>query len=116
MKKKFLPAFRGLWDAAHERSVQIQMILGAVTVCFGIFLSLDKTEWLAVIILIGCVISAEIFNAVCEKLCDLYTKEKCEEIRVIKDMAAGAVLGMSIAALAAAAVIFLPKIIGRIME
>ena len=114
MKKKFAPAFRGLWDALHDRSVMTQVILGLITVVFGLFFQLDRYEWLTVIVLIGAVIAAEIFNVAVERVCDLYSLEQREDIRIIKDMAAGAVLCISIAALAAAGIIFLPKIFGRI--
>lgn len=44
------------------------------------------------------VISAELFNTAIEKVCDNYTTNRCEEIKYIKDLAAGAVLSIVAAA------------------
>ena len=113
MKKKFLPAFHGLRLAFGERSVRIQTGCAAAALAAGIILHLNSTEWLAVILCIGLVLSAEIMNTAVEKLCDLYTDEYDERIRRIKDLAAGAVLFAAMTALAAAVLILLQHIGGN---
>ena len=105
MKKKFLPALRGLADAVKDGGIRIQMVLGIVTVCAGIILRFDTAEWLAVIISIALVVSLEMVNTCIERVCDLVSLSRDERIRYIKDLSAGAVLAASLGALAAAAVI-----------
>ena len=110
LKKKFLPTFRGVKVRLGHRSVLIQCILGGMAVIAGLIMKLDSVEWLAVIICIGCVITAEMMNTAIEWLCDLYSTKKDERIRNIKDVAGAAVLISAMAALACAVVILIRHI------
>ena len=105
MKEKFAAAFRGLACGLHHRSIVVQFILAVLAVTAGFILHLTRTEWVAVIICIGMVISAEILNTCVEKLCDLYSTSYSGRIKEIKDLAAAAVLTASIASLIVALVI-----------
>lgn len=107
---KFKYAFAGLKQAFKEKAIMIQIILAVCAIIGGIIIKLDAYEWLAFTICIGLVISLEIFNSVIEKLCDLYSLEKNEKIRVIKDMAASAVLVSAIAAFIVALICVLRRI------
>lgn len=113
MKKKFMPAFRGLFsDGWKDRGIRTQMILAAVAVCAAFILRLDSMEWIAGLICAGMVITAEILNTAIEKLCDLYSEQYDERIRLIKDLSSGAVLAASIAALITALIILMRHIGG----
>jgi len=96
---KFKVAFKGIKDAFKHKAVRIQFVLGILAIIGGLLIKLDYYEWLAFIICIVLVIGAEIFNTCIEKLCDLYSKENDERIRLIKDLSSGAVLVFSIGAL-----------------
>lgn len=79
-----------------------------ITVCFYIvvcacFMDLTRGELAALLLAIGAVISAEMFNTAIEKLCDFNQKNFNYHIKVIKDISAGAVL---VSALIAAGVGF----------
>lgn len=67
-------------------------------------------EWAAVVIVIGAVLSAEAVNSAIESLADLVSPEYNETIKKTKDLAAGAVLIMAIAAAIVGIIIFLPKL------
>ena len=67
-------------------------------------------EWIAVTIVIGAVLAAEAVNSSIEALADLVSPEYNEAIKRTKDLAAGAVLLMAIAAAIVGFVIFIPKI------
>jgi len=97
--KKFIDAYNGLKLAFKDKAVCTQMILGVLAIIGGIIIKLDFYEWLAFIICIGLVISLEIVNSCLEKTCDLYSTEYDLRIKVIKDLASGAVLVASICAL-----------------
>ena len=110
MKEKFQPAFQGLKDALADTGVRIQLILAAMALCAGFVLKLTYIEWVAVVLCIGLVITAEILNTCIEKVCDLYSTENDERIRLIKDLAAGAVLVSAITALACSLIILFQHI------
>ena len=80
-------AFVGLVSSLRDKSVQIQYVL-------------------AILLCIGFVIVVEILNTCIEKLCDLYSTERNEKIKYIKDLAAGGVLFASLIALAVGILIF----------
>ncbi len=107
MKNKFKAAFVGILTGLRHRSIITQFILGALAVLAGAALHLTTMEWMVVIVCIAVVIAAEMLNTCIELLCDLYTREYNETIKAIKDIAAGAVLVVSIGALAAACMILM---------
>ena len=96
---KFRNAFQGILTGLKHRAIAVQFILAVCAFIAAVDLHLEAMEWVAVIICIGMVISAEMLNTCVEKLCDLYSREYSTEIRDIKDIAAGAVLAASLAAL-----------------
>ncbi len=97
--KKFSDAFRGLGDVLHHRAVLTQIFLGICAVIGGIIIKLDYTEWLAFVVCIFLVISAEIMNTAVEKIGDYLNEKYDERIKVIKDISAAAVLTASLGAL-----------------
>jgi len=68
-------------------------------------------EWAAIILVIGFVLMAELFNSVIEKLIDYLKPEIHPAAKVIKDAAAGGVLIAAITAVIIGALIFIPKLI-----
>ena len=96
MINKFRYAFEGLKACLKDKSIVIQLILGILAVIGGFII---RYEWLAFIICIGMVISSEIFNSIIEHLCNLYTSEYNEKIKLIKDLGSAAVLVTGIASL-----------------
>jgi undecaprenol kinase/diacylglycerol kinase (ATP) len=86
------------------------MILAMLAMIAGFVLKLNIAEWIAVILCMGLVLSTEILNTCVEKVCDLYCKEEDERIKVIKDLAAGAVLVSAICALITAALILISRL------
>ena len=94
--KKFKPALNGLALAAQDRSVAIQL---GFAVLAGLGLGFVFWEWALVITLAALVITAEILNTAIERLCDFVQPRQDARIKTIKDLAAGAVLCASLAAL-----------------
>lgn len=105
MKEKFIPALEGLADGLKDPGVRLQMMLALCTLVAGFVLHLDAMEWVAVIICIALVLSAEMLNTCIEDLCNLYTTGTDERIRKIKDMAASAVLIAGLGSLITALII-----------
>ena len=106
MINKFYVAFVGLVSSLKDRSIQIQYVLAILACIVAWMIGCTYYEWLAVLLCIGLVIVAEILNTCIEKLCDLYSTEKNEKIKYIKDLAAGGVLFASLIALTVGILIF----------
>ena len=77
----------------------------------GIYFELSATEWLIQILTVAGVLSLEAINTTIEKLADFIHPEYHEKIKIIKNLAAGAVLIYALASLAVGIVIYFPKII-----
>ena len=67
-------------------------------------------EWIAVLLASGIVIAAEAMNTALEETINLLHPHYSEKAGRIKDIAAGAVLIVTCAAIACGIIIFLPKI------
>jgi diacylglycerol kinase (ATP) len=105
--KRFGFAASGLREGwRRERSFRTQIVIG-IPVVIGVLFLGASTAWLAIIALaIALVLSAELFNSALETLVDHLHPEIHAEIRVVKDMAAGGVLLVSLGA-AVVGVLFL---------
>ena len=102
IKKRYHPirnhlyAIRGFYDALIiERNLSIQLGLGVISIILSLLLQSYLMAFLNFIMAI-IVMSAEMFNTVIERLCDIIQPEKDERIRVIKDVAAAAVLTLAV--------------------
>jgi diacylglycerol kinase (ATP) len=95
----FKCAFAGLWYVFRtQRNARIHLSVATVVVAVGLWLGLSRTEWAIIALTVGLVLSAEAFNTVAEAAVDLATAEYHPLAKVAKDVAAGAVLLMAIAA------------------
>ncbi|HVX50682.1 MAG TPA: diacylglycerol kinase family protein [Chitinophagaceae bacterium] len=111
MPLAFKHAFNGLlYFFRHERNGRVQLVAAIVTVGFAVALHISATDWVAVLLCIGAVLSLEMLNSAIEKLCDIVHKEQHPVIKIIKDVSAAAVLFASVISIVIAVIIFLPKI------
>jgi diacylglycerol kinase (ATP) len=78
----------------------------------GAILGFSRTEWIVVVLCIGAVLGAEAFNTAIEKMCDHLHPQQHPEIGKVKDLAAGAVLLVSIAAAVCGVMILLDHFCG----
>lgn len=99
--RSFIYAIKGFaWMVGHERNFRIHLVcLGYMTyfLCRFDFFVLSKIEASILVIISALVIGAEMINTGIEKADDAFTREKKYEIKVSKDVAAGAVLVFAIA-------------------
>jgi diacylglycerol kinase (ATP) len=94
-----------------EANAQVHLFFTVVAVMLSFSLPLSKSEILFIVFSVAFVWMAEVINTVIEKLVDFISVESDPRIKIIKDMAAGAVLIASAAALLAGLIIFLPKLL-----
>ena len=113
--KRFADAFNGIFcSVKSQKNMKIHIAAAIIVIGFGFFFEVSPTEWSLLILTIGLVIAAEIFNTAIEWLCDFIEPNHDKKIGLIKDAAAGAVLVLSIAAFAVGLLIFLPKILNYV--
>ncbi len=93
----------------EEANAKIHLTCAILVIIAGFLLQVSTAEWMVLIFAMAFVIALELVNTALEKLCDLVHPEKHNQIKKIKDMAAGAVLLAAIAAALLACFIFLPK-------
>ncbi len=109
--KSFKYAFEGIVAGIkEEQNMKIHISIMILVIIFGILLKISKMEWIICIILFGFVISMELVNTSIENIVDLITLEKNPKAKIIKDVAAGAVLISAITSAIIGLIIFIPKI------
>ena len=113
--KSFAYAFAGVRLVfAQEHNAWIHAVATICVVVAGFLFRISRLEWIAVVICIAMVISAEIINSSLERMADFVQPERDDRIKEIKDLGAAAVLVCAIASTIVGIVIFLPKIIAII--
>ena len=112
--KSFGYAFSGILAAAGQTNFRIQLVAAIITIILGFVLNISNYEWLIVILLCGLVLTVETINTAIEKIVDFISPNWDTKAGIIKDLAAGAVLIISIVAFVAGIIIFLPKFINQL--
>lgn len=109
--KSFSFAGRGVaWVWRSEPNFRVHCLTAFIAAGLGFFLKIGSVEWIAIVISIGMVMGAEVFNSSIEVLADAVHPQKHPLIEKAKDASAGAVLLFALAALIVGAIIFLPKL------
>lgn len=94
----------------RERNGQIQGVAAVVVILAGFVFGISRTEWLVLLLCIAAVISLEMLNSAIERICNMYTTEFHPAIKIIKDVAAAAVLWTALVAFVIGMVIFIPHL------
>lgn len=93
-----------------EASIKVQVFIALVMTAAGFLFEISPTEWVVQILTIAVIMGVEGLNTAVEKLADFVQPKFDEKIGVIKDVSAGAVMLVSIAATIIGFIIYLPKI------
>ena len=109
--KSFGHALQGLKLLfSSQRNAVIHLLLMFCAIVMGFMFPISNSEWIMIIFCSALVIAAEAFNTALEKMADAIHPDKHDGIGNAKDLAAGSVLIMAIAALIVGIIIFLPKL------
>lgn len=109
--KSFKYAVRGILHAtANEANFRVQLAIVLVSVVAGFYYEIQPIEWIALVVVCGMLLSAELINTAIEEFIDHLVHEHHDGARVIKDLSAGYVLTTAICALAVFLLVFVPKI------
>jgi diacylglycerol kinase len=109
--QSFVYAFNGLKIMLRgEHNSRIHLLAAIIVIIAAWMVNVSSTEWLLLIVVIGSVFVAELFNSALEYLADQVSSEKNAGIKRAKDLAAAAVLVSALTALVVGCIILLPKI------
>lgn len=110
--KSFVYAGKGIvWFFKSERNASVHLLATVMVLVLSVSFGVSKTEAIAVVFSIALVWITEMINTAIEKTIDFVSIKSHPQIKIIKDVAAGAVLVASIAAFIVGGVIFIPKML-----
>ncbi|MBE7178897.1 MAG: diacylglycerol kinase family protein [Mucilaginibacter polytrichastri] len=105
-------AAKGIWQAwSQGRNFRIQCAVTVAVIAAGFWLKVSPFEWTVLLICVALVLSAEVFNTAIERMVDEIHPDVHPKAKLIKDLAAGAVLILSLFSAAVGVLILLPKIL-----
>jgi diacylglycerol kinase len=96
-------SFRYAWEgiccvAKEERNARIHLVAAAAVIALGLWLNLTTIEWALIVVAIALVLVGEMLNTVIEMVIDLVMPDEHPLAKGAKDVAAGAILVVSLAA------------------
>ena len=101
---------KGLLRTEHNSWIHLALTL--LVIILAIYYRISRTECIFLVIAAAMVWAAELFNTALEKSMDFISREQHPQIKLVKDLAAAAVLITALAALAVGALVFVPKVFG----
>lgn len=107
----FACAFRGIAALLKsEVHARIHLTATAAVLVFGWWFTITPGEWMAVVLSIGLVWTAEALDTASEYVADLAHPDEHPAVKKLKDLAAAAVLFASVAALIVGLIVFGPRL------
>lgn len=94
-----------------QQNFRIHLLAVAIVIFSGICLQIGQLQWIVITVCISMVLVMELLNTAIEKICDHVNPSHHPQIKIIKDMAAGAVLVVAMMSIIAGALIFIPACI-----
>lgn len=105
-------AWNGLkWAITTQPNYRIHILLSVLALGGGWFFRITYPEFLTIGVLIIMGFTIETINTAIEEASDAIDTKWREDIKITKDVSAGAMLAFALGALIIAAVIFVPRII-----
>ena len=109
--RSFICAFRGLAVLfSTQRNARVHLVFLVLAGGCGSIFEISPVEWSLIFLASGVVLAAEAFNTALELLADVVHPGQHPMVGRVKDIAAGAVLIMAIAAVGIGLMIFMPKL------
>jgi diacylglycerol kinase (ATP) len=104
-------ALRGIAElVATQHNAWVHGAATGVVLALAVGLGISAGEWLAVVLAISLVWSAEAMNTAFEALCDVASPDHHPLVRRAKDVAAGAVLVSAVGAAVVGLIVFAPRL------
>jgi diacylglycerol kinase len=108
-------AIAGLWHTVRtQRNMRVHLGAAAAAIGLGLYVELERTQWAVLMLTIGFVLVAEMFNTVAEAAMDATVPRYHPLVRIAKDVAAGAVLTTALISVAVGLLILGPPLWARV--
>ena len=108
----FKHAFDGIvWAFNTQPNFKIHVIVSFFVILTGFFFTISLSEWIILTLTITIGLVIEMINTGFEETTDAIDLKIREDIKIAKDVAAGAMLTYAIGASIVAGLIFIPKIL-----
>jgi diacylglycerol kinase len=109
--RSFVIGAAGLAHAIRtEQNMRIHCVIAVGVIAAGFVLKVAAWEWVALVLSIGLVISAECLNTALERLADRVSQESHPLLKQAKDCGSAAVLVLATSAAVVGCLIFGPKL------
>lgn len=113
--ESFGPAFRGIATVLRtEHNARVHALATLGVIALGLGMGIERVEWLAIVLAIGLVWTAEALNTAIEALGDVVSTEHHPTMRDAKDAAAAGVLWAAIVALVVGLLVFGRRLIAAL--
>ena len=117
--RKFIRSFIYAWSgiiacSKAEINFRWELFIALIVSIVGWFFNISRTDWIILILCFALVLCLEMINTAIEKLADVVSPSIHPQIRLIKDIAAGAVLLSCICCVIIGLIIFIPKLLTMI--
>lgn len=104
-------AFKGAYLLiTTEASLKVQFFICIIVSIAGFYYNLSPVEWILQILTIGTIMALEGINTAIEEMADFVHPDQHKKIGLIKDLAAGAIFIIAIAAIIIGFIIYFPKV------
>ncbi|HQE91623.1 MAG TPA: diacylglycerol kinase family protein [Anaerolineae bacterium] len=108
-------AAEGLLYAIHtQRNFRIHLVVAVVVVVMGWWLHLPYASWAVLALTVGMVLVTEMVNTAAEAMVDLASPDYHPLAKLVKDVAAGAVLVTAITAIVVGLIVLGPPLLTRL--
>lgn len=107
----FKYASQGFQESYKERNFKIHILMAIAVSVLGVLFQITTYEWIALVFAVALVLAAEMFNTAIEFLSDIIKEQhnlKYGTTKIPRDVAAGAVLVLSVGAVLVGLFIFIP--------
>lgn len=110
--ESFCCAFKGIiYIFKTEKNFRFHIFFSLLVLLCSLILNLSYVELSVILIMIAVVLTLEIINTIIENIMDFLCKDYNLNIKIIKDMASGAVLISAFISIIVGLLIFIPKIL-----
>lgn len=113
----FQAAWAGIkWSLSTQPNFRIHLFLSAVALALGLYFEISRMEMIVIVFTILLGLTAEMINTSLEAMTDLITTEWRASAKIAKDVSAGMMLLVAIAAVIIAGIIFWPYFQSRFIR
>ncbi|MGE3727121.1 MAG: diacylglycerol kinase family protein [Candidatus Sericytochromatia bacterium] len=113
--KGFKWAFSGLFYALHtQRNMQVHLLATLLASGLSLYLQISRLEWILLLLTFALVWMAEMVNTALEATLDHLAPEIHPQVKIAKDVAAGAVLVAAIFAILIGFLLWGPRLLSQL--